>query len=384
MGNTPATDDDSDGGETDDPAGTRDALADAFDRTVDPLADLEATFTAAGIAPAEPFEVYLSEVIAERDITAHTREQYRVAFRHWREHMATQDRHAACPNADHVRAFAEHEREAKDNHPATIREKLRKLASAYEYWQADPAFPHPSDYDPFALATATLDFDEPEPREFPRIPLPELREVVRAITHVRDRAIVGLQLKLGLRASELCNVRLSDVALAQPDLAAHYDALGAHPVLADRPRALYIPHDRPNNKSERPRVLPLDDETHDLVADWLFVRPDTGAPWVFLDQAHHDQLSKQGVNRVWKAAFHPAYAATDTRRAVTSIYGRHRFTTHWRVDQDVPRAYVKYLRGDTTNHAIDGTSTDGIDAYVHTYYEDVAPVYRERTFQLGR
>ena len=89
----------------------------------------------------------------------------------------------------------------------------------------------------------------------------------------------------------------------------------------------------------------------------------------------------KGVNRVWTDAFHPKYAETDDHRAVTSHFGRHRFTTYWRVGQDLNRELVKYMRGDTPGS---GNIEDrgAIDHYIHTYYADIEPIYRENIYKL--
>lgn len=62
-------------------------------------------------------------------------------------------------------------------------------------------------------------------------------------------------------------------------------------------------------------------------------------------------MTKQGVNEIWKSAFQPEYAETEDYRGITSHFGRHRFTTYWRVEQDLNRELIKYMRGDTAGSA---------------------------------
>jgi integrase/recombinase XerD len=88
-------------------------------------------------------------------------------------------------------------------------------------------------------------------------------------------------------------------------------------------------------------------------------------------------MQKQNVTDLWRDVFHPEYAETGQHRAVLSHYGRHRFTTYWRVQQDISRPLVKYLRGDRPDSE-SITERDGIDEYIHTYYEDIESVYREK------
>ncbi|WP_123538190.1 tyrosine-type recombinase/integrase [Halosimplex salinum] len=353
-------------------------LAAAFDQELDPLAEYEVTFRQ---TDADAFGLFTTEVLASRNITQRTHDGYDRVFRQWRAFMAKQDRHPACPNEEHVKAFAHHELDTKDNHPDTVKEKLRKLNDLYRYWQDDPSFPHPQDYNPIALARAKITFADAERKEPPQIPIPEIRDVLESVTVLRDWAIIVLQLKLGLRATEVCNLQLADIALDHSDLTEHYPELGSNPYLADHENTIFIPHDRDGNKSPRPRLLPLDADLRSVLRRYLLIRPDTGGPHVFLSQSRHEPLQKEDVNTVWKDAFHPAYAETEHHRAVTSHYGRHYFTTYWRVQQDLNRELIRYMRGDAAG-AVSIQERGGIDEYIHTYYEDIAEIYRERMFTV--
>ena len=42
---------------------------------------------------------------------------------------------------------------------------------------------------------------------------------------------------------------------------------------------------------------------------------------------------------------------------------------------------VQYMRGDKTGNK-PGEGRAGIDHYLHTYYEDIEPLYRERIYKL--
>jgi integrase/recombinase XerD len=215
------------------------------------------------------------------------------------------------------------------------------------------------------------------------VTLDELQDVVSDITHIRDLAIVALQLKLGLRATEVCNIKLSELHIQNSDVLDHYGGMGTARGLQGRKNALYIPHDRDGNKSRRPRLLPFDDELRSVLVRYLLIRPDNGEPWLFLSKNARQQLRKKAVNKdVWKANFHPEYAETDDHRAITSHFGRHYFTTFWRVEKDMNREKIKYMRGDTAGSA---TLSDmgAIDEYIHTYFEDIEEVYREQIFKLN-
>lgn len=357
----------------------RQQLADAFDRELDPLAEYESTFEETDV---DPFAVYQTERLSTKDISDSAVNEYKRTFRQWRSFIQRHDRHPACPNETHVKRFIEYMRDERGNATGTIRNRLMYLNAAYQYWQEDAAFPHPTDYNPIDLAKATVDLTEDTPKEPPNLSRDELGAVLNDITHIRDRAIVLMQLKLGLRATELCNLKLSEIDIANRDVRDHYEQMGAVKALRGRKNAVYIPHDRDGNKSRRPRMLPLDDELRQALIRYLLIRPDNGEPWVFLSKSRRRQMQNQDINPVWKTHFHPEYAETDEHRAVTSHYGRHYFTTFWRVDQDLNRELIKYMRGDTAGSA-SIEERGAIDEYIHTYYEDIETVYRENIFKLN-
>ena len=358
-------------------------LAAAFDQPIDPLTDAAAVLVDTGV---DPFDIFTAEVLESKDLAPSTYRHFEMIFDEWRSFMADQNRHPACPTPDHVEAYIEwqtapEDAGGKDNANRTVKEKLRKLNQAYAYWQADPAFPHPAGYNPIHLARDRTPLPVRKDREHRRIPIPELREMVQSVTNLRARAIIVLQLKLGLRAGEVANIRLEDFHVADLEAADHFTECGTHARLEDYEDVIHVPskHEREGNKSTRPRLLPLDDEVQTLLNHYLFARPDNGEPWLFLSQKSHSKMTNKTPNKIWKGAFHPEYAETDEYRPVTSHYGRHRFTTYWRVEQDVNRQLVKYMRGDRTGAF---RNDRGMNAYLHAYYEDIESVYRDHIFAL--
>ena len=369
------------------PESNRDAkrreLAAAFDQPLDPLAEAEAVFRETDV---DPFALFREEVLDARDLAASTYRNFERLFEEWRAHMQRQGRHPACPSPDHVEAYirgqtAPETEGGKDNANRTVKEKLRKLNQAYRYFQDDPAFPHSTDYNPISVARDRVPLPVRKEKEYRRIPVSELREMVQSVTVLRARTLIVLQLKLGLRAGEVANIRLGDFQMADAEVTQHYPAIGTHDRLDDYENVIYVPskHEREGNKSSRPRLLPLDDEVRALLERYLFVRPDNCEPWLFLSLKSHSQMTSKGVNDVWKDAFHPEYAETDEYRPVTSHFGRHRFTTYWRVEQDVNRQLVKYMRGDRTGAY---RNDRGMNAYLHAYYEDIEALYREGIYLL--
>ena len=354
-------------------------LAAAFGRNLDPLEEFEVTFRNKDI---DAFDLFEADVLDTKDLGRRTLNGYHGTFQDWREFMDEQGRHPACPNEEHVKEFARTEMNEKGNAASTVTNKFQRLNTAYQYWQDDPAFPHPQDYNPFQLARSKLDLSDEGKKEPPRLPVEELREILADVNHVRDRAVIACQLKLGLRATELCNLKLSEITVENAELQRHYPELGTHPALEEIENAVYVPHDRDGNKSRRPRALPLDDELRRVLLRYLLTRPDTGTEWLFLSHTTYAQMHREYVADIWEDAFQPEYEESEDRAAVTSHFGRHRFTTYWRVEQDLNRELIKYMRGDTTG-ARNIQDRAVIDEYIHTYYEDIEPIYRESIYKLN-
>lgn len=364
------------------------ALADAFGRgdITDPLAQYVPTFETVDI---DPFEVFITDVVVPNDPADDTLDAYRRAFRQWAAYMATVDggagRHPACPRTEQVLGFIRHRLDDHGNAVSTTKQKLTHLNRAYEYFQREPSFPHTSDFNPFENAREKASWGDDDEKEQHPFTVDMLREHVDRLTHVRDRALVVTGLKLGMRQGEVRNMRLQDVNIANAELHEHYPELGSHPYVRDYDNAIYIPSrdERDGNKSENHRTLPLDDEMRRVLIEYLTIRPDAGEPWVFLtEQGHHRIHNDHTVNHAWRRAFHPQFDETEQYEPVTSHYGRHVFSSWWKIDQGIQREYVQYMRGD--NLGGDGFGDrKGLDHYLHVYYESIEQLYRENIFRLN-
>ena len=363
----------------------RRAFADAFDLEADPLAKYDSQFRDLN---SDPLEMYAADVLAPRGLSESRQNDYWRVFRQFKKHMQQQGRHYACANTQQIKTFAESQRAKRGHDVGTIKSHLRILNGLYQYWQREPVFPHGEEFNPVEAAREKIPFrewkqEEPD-KDHPHVPLENLREGLRTIKHLRDRCCVGAQIKLGMRVGEVCNCQLQDVSIQHPDIEENYPELGTHPRVRDLENAIFIPSEkeRDGNKSKRARILPLDDEMRQLLVQWLLIRPDNGEQWVYLSDQRHDKLWPKTINEAWKDAFHPEYEETEHHEGVTSHFGRHWFSSFWRIDQDLNRELVKYMRGDAIGDAAVDYG-EAIDSYLHTYYDDIENVYRENIFKLG-
>lgn len=363
----------------------RQDAASAYGKDTDPLASIEDELIAHDIDPLFMFEV---EVLEPSDVGSSTRKQYDVAYRQWKQHMEDVGRHYACPNERHVLDFVRYLRSERGNTNQVVRQKLNKLNRAYEYWQNDSGLGHPTGFNPFKSAREKVNLSAEDAKPFPRLTEHDVRDVIEGIDHIGYRAIVGTQLKLGLRRGELCNIKLEHVNLQHSDVRSYYDEIGTHPQIVDKENAIYIPpnDESEGNKSKRPRVLPLDRELRQAIVQYLLIRPTVNEPWLFVSKRSFGQLRDKSVNEAWKHAFWPQYEFDDEHqyRSITSHYGRHFFSNHWETElaaRGLPLKYILYMRGDKV--AADESREHSIDHYLQAYYEDIAEVYVDGIYELG-
>ncbi|WP_136602228.1 tyrosine-type recombinase/integrase [Salinigranum halophilum] len=347
---------------------SREDVAAAFGRDLDPLSEHAPVFEQLDL---DVFEAFLEETGPR---APNTERNYRNSFRHWRRFMEGEGRHPACPSRSHVERYVEER--AEDVRRSTIKTELVHVGAAHSYWCRDEAYPHTADFDPFDVDPPAGD----EPDDYPRVTLDDLREAVASTGHYLDRAVLVLQLKLGLRATELCNVRMEEVNI--DGLRDFYPDIGTHPEVADRPGSLYVPTGREGNKSRRARVLPLDDEARRCLARYLLVRPTCGRDGMLLSKREKVPLTNKHVSRVWRQAMPDRLAEPGDKRPVRSHYGRHHFTTYWDVHRDWNSELVAYMRGDAAGSRNAGGS-DSMSHYLHAHYEDIEAPYREQVFKLG-
>jgi len=362
------------------------AIANRFGRTTDPYAEFDAAFWEMQDEDGvDPFELFLEDRIYSQDYEPDTVTSYERRTDQWVDYVSDNyDRHPACPSTKHVLEYARWELDNKGNQPDTVERKLEHLARVFYYFAESASFPHGKDFNPFKDALGKIDLSADDPKDPRPISLRELRTHMQdEVTNIRDRAIIMCGFKLGLRASEVSNIKVAEVNVANEAVHSHYDDMGIAAPLEGRPNAVYIPHDRERNKSERPKVLPLDDELRRALRQWLLIRPDNGEPWLFLSKSSGLKIDHTNINDIWKKYFRPKFGSTDRFRGVSSHYGRHFFTTWFEQEKEWKPHLVDFMRGDKQGGGDDISSRrTAIESYVHTYYEDIEARYRREVFKF--
>ena len=215
----------------------------------------------------------------------------------------------------------------------------------------------------------------------------EMRDFFADVSHPLDRAVIGMLLKTGMRAGELCNLDVRDLKLSdgpvEIDHRAHLDSKADAVYVDSEPSQgqSYNGESRTaSNKRKRPTTIPVDDELGHLLRRWLAIRPDarsvadplfvsTSDSWgkrLTPDMVHH-RVESHARDAGWYRV------GGGPEENVTPHYFRHFFTTHLR-DRTGDRGIVKYLRGDV--------ATDVIDTYTHDWGNRVPDVYEQHIYSL--
>jgi integrase/recombinase XerD len=179
---------------------------------------------------------------------------------------------------------------------------------------------------------------------------------VNSILDPRDRAIVVLLAKTGIRRGELLRIDVDDINWEENSITL-----------------------KPTPKRSN-RVVFFDDECARVLKKWLRYReklnPRSDA--LFISYQSGDRLSR---NAVWHAVVKPAIRLgfhDPTSSRLEDHFGphclRHWFTT-WLIRNGMPRDYVKELRGDRRREAI--------DIYHHIDRHELRKMYLACIPQLG-
>jgi len=188
------------------------------------------------------------------------------------------------------------------------------------------------------------------------ISVEEMARLVNSTMNARDKAILVLLAKTGIRRGELVNIDMGDVDWT--DLSIRL---------------------KPHPKRSNPIVF-FDDETSRALRAWLRVRPsrvDAGCQALFVGETGK-RLMRSGVyNMVTKQAEKAGFHDPDSRRTedhFTPHCFRHFFTTMLSrsgIDKDL----LKELRGDARR--------DSMDVYRHIDPEELRKAYLAHVPELG-
>lgn len=365
----------------------------AFDLDPDPLLQFNEKFHSIDV---DPIERYVTSALDKQDVRSTTRDgKVRIIYR-WRDFMENYDRHPACPSLNHVYAFIQLSI-AKNHSTNWIQKQLSYLRNMFDFWIAHPLMPHSGleeSHNPFRvgkkmwaseISKEASDTGLKKPHH--RMPLKDLRANLNAIENIFHRSMFTTKFKYGIRPGQAEYMQLGDVRIHDETLNEIYPSLGTHPRINHmQDDVIYFPdlERRPGTKSVLPAIMPIDEELKRLLKSYLLIRPNIDEPWFFINPASGNKLNNTYQNRMWKLYFHPEYAENEFYRSASAHFARHRFTTYWKVEANIKNYdHLKYMRGAKKEQIDPLDDDDVIFTYVHTYYEDVAPLYLSKIYKFG-
>ena len=235
---------------------------------------------------------------------------------------------------------------------------------------------YPQDTNPMALVTDEMDESinkNPRRRE---LTVEDVSDFLRTVNHPRDRCMLVLLFKTGMRAGELANLNLRHVSLSAEKNEKY--GTGGDPLLNER--SIYVDSGIEGNKRVRDTLVPVDDEVERELVRWLRVRPEISGDeeplFVSLSPASSGRLSSEAVaeaTRKYTREYGWWSSENDMRQNVTPHYCRHFFTTYLR-DSSGDDALVRYLRGDTGG--------DVLETYTHNWGDRVREKYEKFIYRL--
>jgi integrase/recombinase XerD len=257
---------------------------------------------------------------------------------------------------DHLRDFLENERDQQRLAAKSISKDFCAISSFFDYLEfegvvrANPVAPFRRRY----LKTLARQARKPaQTRDV--IGLPEMTRLVHSVADTRDRAIIVLFAKTGVRRQELVNMDVEDI-----DWTAQSITL------------------KPTPKRTNRRVY-FDDETARLLKVWLRLREARGASAkgpLFINQ----RAGRLNRNRIYdivtriatEAGFHNPDGRLNEK--LTPHHLRHWFTTHLR-RAGMEREDISELRGDV------GRET--FDIYHHVDHKELRDRYLAKVPKFG-
>jgi len=316
---------------------------------------------------------YIGEFVADMEAygkSPSTVYEYERVLRDFDDFLDGENGHACADRRDCMRYVANLRRsDLSDSSVATYASYVHRF---YSYLVKADDYPH--DTNPMALVTDEMDESVDKNPRRRELDVEDVVGFLRTVTHPRDRCMLVLLFKTGMRAGELVNLDKRHVSLG--DEKDERFGTGGNPLLNGG--SIFVSNDIDGNKRVRDTLVPVDDEVERELVRWLRVRPDSGtdALFVSLSPSSSGRLSAESVAEVMRK-YTRDYGwwspENDMRQNVTPHYCRHFFTTYLR-DASGDDALVRYLRGDTGG--------DVLETYTHNWGDRVREKYEKYIYRL--
>lgn len=258
-------------------------------------------------------------------------------------------------NREILRGFLDHLRRERGLSQKTIENSFTALSSFYEYLEYEGHV----DKNPVGSVRKRYirrykDNDEGQMRKL--ISAEDMARLINSAIDSRDKAIITLLAKTGIRRGELITLDISDIDFVEQSI------------------RLKPAHKRTN------RTVFFDDETAFILRRWLRTRESRNtkkSPALFIN-AMGDRLERHGVYEAVSQAAERVGLHDPSSKSMEDHFSphccRHWFTTHLR-RAGMSREFIQELRGDARREAI--------DIYDHIDKKELRESYLAHIPQLG-
>lgn len=251
-----------------------------------------------------------------------------------------------------LRGFTNHLREEREVKKKTIENYFAAINALYDYLQYEGHIDN-NPIIPFRKRYLNSYKDEQIERQVPDIE--KMSRFINSIPKIRDKAIVILLAKTGIRRGELISIDIDDIDWEEYSIELKKKAKRSN------------------------RIVFFDHETARILKRWLNVREEWngGSKALFIGE-HGDRLKRHGVyEAVTKWAEQVGLHNPDSESLTDSFSPhclRHWFTT-WMRRQGMEREFIQELRGDKRGAAI--------DIYDHIDKDELRKSYMATVPELG-
>lgn len=197
----------------------------------------------------------------------------------------------------------------------------------------------------------------------------EVSNFVKNINQPRDKCILFVLFKTGIRAGELANLDIDHISISPKEDKKF--GLGGE---VSEPSSIFISSDINGNKRVRDTLIPMDDELKSQLQRWIYIRP-KNTKYLFPSYSS-GRLSSGSISNMMKKYTQKIgwwNTKNDLTKNVTPHYCRHFFTTYLR-DSSGDDSLVKYLRGDS--------GSEILETYTHQWGDRVREKYEKHIYKL--
>jgi len=288
-------------------------------------------------------------------MTDRSRDSYLTCIKVYQAYLENHEKDFLTASKEDLRDFIEYLKLERELSVATVKRYLAAISSLYEYMVSDNLVPV-NIVSSIRARYIRQYKDNNDNHTRKLISKEDMARMINSEMDIRDKAILTLLAKTGIRRNELITLDLSDVDFVEQRIRFKSTAKRTN------------------------RTVFFDEEAAFILRRWLRIREGRnlkGNPALFLN-AEGDRLERRGVyDAVQKAAervslHDPSSQIMEDRFSPHCC--RHWFTTHLR-RAGMPREFIQVLRGDVRREAI--------DIYDHIDLKELKESYLAHIPQLG-